>query len=199
MKKVTRITQRMPPTTHLVQVLLPESVRSPSRGSRVVPEWEQPVAGERIHPFILEEPLQQIALPTTPARFCPAYGHTPQWRGRCAGRYCIEVRAGLLLHWWAPSSFLTAPDILASFDAYRALSDGYVLPVVVHLQELRGISAAGREVLLEAALSSRVALVGSGPVDRVLTAFTEGSLSDTHYFESAVLAEAWARDAGITS
>ena len=140
--------------------------------------------------------MHQIALASSPGGLCPAHVEDLERRGRCTATYCIEARPGLLLHRWAPSSFLTAGDLLSSFDAYRALSDGYALPVVVHLQRLRGISRAGREVMLGASLNSRVALVGTGPVDRVLTAFSEGALSDTRYFESAPLAEAWARDSG---
>jgi hypothetical protein len=136
--------------------------------------------------------LNQPVLLQAAARTCPGQGHAPGWRGRCTGGHCIEVRAGLLLHWWAPSLFLTAADILASFEAYRFLSEGYVLPLVIHLQELRGISPDARDAMLEGTLTSRVALVGRGPVDRVITAFAEGSFSDTRYFESA---ELWARDA----
>ncbi|KNC17227.1 hypothetical protein AC792_14930 [Arthrobacter sp. RIT-PI-e] len=164
-----------------------------------MPQWEKSIAGERIHPSILEAPVEQRAPARTSCRACPGHGHAPGWRGRCTASYCIEARHGLLLHWWAPSSFLTAPTILSSLEAYRALSDGYALPVVIHLQEPRGISPAGRAAMLEATQNSRVALVGNGPVDRVLTAFSEGGLSDTRYFESVVHAELWARGAGVLS
>ncbi|MHA7240546.1 hypothetical protein [Arthrobacter sp. TMS1-12-1] len=128
-----------------------------------------------------------------PPRVCPGPGHAPHARRHCAGRHCVEVRDGLLVLWWAPGSLLTLPDVLAAYEGLRSLSDGYVLPLVVHLQGLAGIASAARLIILEGALTSRIAFVGTGPVDQVIAAFLAHALSETRYFESAPDAEAWAR------
>ena len=128
-----------------------------------------------------------------PSRLCPGPGHAPRARRHCVGKHCVGVRAGLLVLWWAPGSRLTLADVLAAYEGIRSLSDGYVLPLVVHLQGLSGIAPAARMVILEGSLTSRIAFVGTGPVDQVIAAFLAHARSETHYFESASDAEAWAR------
>ncbi|MBG6225273.1 hypothetical protein IWX63_001845 [Arthrobacter sp. CAN_A2] len=108
------------------------------------------------------------------------------------GKHCVEVRDGLLVLWWARGSVLSLADVLAAYEGVRGLSDGYVLPLVVHLQGLGGIAPAGRMVILEGSLTSCIAFVGTGPVDQVIAAFLAHARSETRYFESASDAEAWA-------
>ncbi len=105
----------------------------------------------------------------------------------------MEYREGLLVLWWAPGSLLTPADVLGAYDAIRELSDGYLMPLVVHLQGLVGIAPPARALLLEASLTCRTAVVGTGPVDRVIAGFLEQSLSETRYFDSGCEAVAWAR------
>ncbi|MHA7282409.1 hypothetical protein ACX80F_05495 [Arthrobacter sp. TMS2-4] len=142
--------------------------------------------------------MRQIDLGNpAPSRLCPGPGHAPRARRHCAGKHCVERSAGLLGLWWAPGSRLTLADVLAAYEGIRGLSDGYVLPMVVHLQGLRGISPAARMVIVEGSLTSRIAFVGTGPVDQVIAAFLAHARSETHYFENASDAEAWAR--GLSS
>lgn len=128
-----------------------------------------------------------------PSRLCPGPPHRPGSRRHCAGKHCVEDRGGLLVLWWAPGSLLAPADVLGSYDGVRGLSDGYRMPLVVHLQGLVGIAPQARSLLLEASLASRIALVGTGPVDQVIAGFLEQALSETQYFESAPEAMAWAR------
>jgi len=138
--------------------------------------------------------LRQIDL-GSPAlsRVCPGSGHAPHARRHCVGKHCVDVRGGLLVLWWAPGSLLTLADVLAAYEGIRSLSDGYVLPLVVHLQGLAGIAPAARLVILEGSLTSRIGFVGTGPVDQVIAAFLAHAWSETHYFEDASRAEEWAR------
>ncbi|PPB48637.1 hypothetical protein C4K88_12985 [Arthrobacter pityocampae] len=146
----------------------------------------------------LEAPLHQIDL-GTPARsrVCPGPGHAPRARRHCAGMHCIEVHDGLLVLWWVSGARVNAPDVLAAYEGIRSLSDGYVLPMVMYLRGLAGIDPAARLVILEGSLTSRIAFVGSGPVDQVLAAFLAHARSETLYSESVSDAEAWAR--GVSS
>lgn len=146
----------------------------------------------------LEAPLHQIDL-GTPAwsRMCPGSGHAPRARRHCVGMHCIEVHDGLLVLWWVPGARVSASDVLAAYEGIRSLSDGYVLPMVMHLRGVVGIDLTARLVILEGSLTSRIAFVGSGPVDQVLAAFLAHARSETLYSESASDAEAWAR--GLSS
>lgn len=148
-------------------------------------------SGYHVH---LEAPLRQIDLGNpAPSRLCPGPGHAPRVRRHCAGKHCVEVRDGLLVLWWAPGSCLTHADVLTAYDGIRSLSDGDVLPLVVHLQGVGGIAPAARMLILEGSLTARIAFVGTGPVDQVIAAFLAHARSETHYFESAPDAESWAR------
>ncbi|MEG9249831.1 hypothetical protein V6S67_17215 [Arthrobacter sp. Soc17.1.1.1] len=128
-----------------------------------------------------------------PSRLCPGPQHVPGIRRHCADKHCVQCRDGLLVLWWAPGSLLTTVDVLGSYDAIRELSDGYRMPLVVHLQALAGIAPPARTLLLEATLASRIAVVGTGPVDRVIAGFLEQSLTETRYFDRAGEALAWVR------
>lgn len=98
----------------------------------------------------------------------------------------------MLVLWWVPGSLLDRGDVLACYEGIRALSQGYVLPLVVHLQGVEGITPDARAVLLEGSLSSRVGVVGTGPVDQVIAAFLEQAMCETRYFEQPGAALAWA-------
>ena len=130
----------------------------------------------------------------TAPRLCPGTAHSGTARRHCEGKHCIELRSGVAVLWWAESSLLTRADILSFFDDLRELSDGNTLPLVMHLQGLKGYLVDARQVLMHSSLSNRVAIVGSGPVDRVIAAFLETGYAETRYFECATTAEAWARE-----
>ncbi|MEC5199577.1 hypothetical protein RCH21_001808 [Arthrobacter sp. PL16] len=146
--------------------------------------------------------MSQIVLGNAaPPRLCPTSLRppfaAPSACSHCAGKYCIQTRPGLLVLWWAPGSLLDLADVMAAYAVIRDVSEGYLLPLVTHLQGMVGIAADARSVILDSFLSSRVAFVGKGPVDQVIAAFLDQALSETRYFESPVAAEAWARDKAV--
>jgi hypothetical protein len=116
-------------------------------------------------------------------------------RRSCTGKHCIERRAAVLVLWWVPGSLLDRADVIACYEGVRALSEGYLLPLVVYLQGLAGITPEARAILLEGSLSSRIGVVGAGPVDQVIAAFMEQAMCETRYFEQPGDALAWALDA----
>lgn len=147
--------------------------------------------------------MSQIVLGSTaPPRACPAAPATdphppaPPWRF-CVGSFCLHVEPRLLSLWWAPGAVLDAADVTGAYEVIREVSDGYRLPLVVHLQGMVGIGAEARTLILENSLSSRVAFVGTGPVDQVIAAFLEQALSETRYFECPRAAEEWASDGRV--
>lgn len=151
------------------------------------------------HPFILEKMVHPVtvdrAQPGAGPRHATSGANVQRASHRCADRYCLERRAGLLVLWWQRGSLITRTDVLGAFDALRELSDGEALPLVEHLHDVAGFLPDARDALTHYALSSRVALVGGSPVDRVIAAFAETGFTETRYFECADAAEAWARAA----
>jgi hypothetical protein len=123
---------------------------------------------------------------------CPGTWHRPAARRHCEGKHCLEAQAGLLVLRWEAGSLLTLADVLAAYAAIRDLSEGYLLPIVVHLQGLSGIAVDARSLLLEGTLTSRIGFVGTGPVDRVLAAFLEPALCESRYFDHPEAAHTWA-------
>lgn len=140
--------------------------------------------------------MNQIVLDSVvTSRLCPGPAHPPGLRRHCTAKHCLQLRCGVLMLWWAPSSLLTPADILASYEGIRELSDGYRMPLVIHLQGMVGITAQARSIVLEDSLSARIGFVGNGPVDQVIAAFLEQALTETRYFEESATAEVWARAA----
>ena len=123
---------------------------------------------------------------------CPGTWHLPAARRHCDGKHCLEAQAGLLVLRWETGSLLTLADVLAALDAIRDLSEGHLLPLVVHLQGLSGIDLDARALLVEGSLTSRIGFVGTGPVDRVLAAFLEPALCESRYFDHPEAARTWA-------
>lgn len=135
---------------------------------------------------------QTVLGQAAPPRLCPGPAHAPETRRCCAGKHCVANRHGVLVLWWSAGSILTLADVLESYSSIREVSEGYRLPLVVHLQGMVGMTAEARTVLLEGRLNSRIAFVGTGPVDGVIAAFLEHALTETRYFERFVDAEIWA-------
>jgi hypothetical protein len=143
---------------------------------------------------------QIVAVSAAPARPCPVSSAAPTLSvgpdcEHCSGKSCIRPGAEFIELWWAPNSLLDLADVRGAHEIIREVSDGYLLPLVVYLQGLVGIAPDARSVILEGFFSSRVAFVGTGPVDQVIAAFLEQALTETRYFECPQAAAAWAREA----
>lgn len=137
--------------------------------------------------------MRQTVLGTpAPARLCPASGHDPCVRSYCEGKFCVQFTTAGLQLWWAAGSLLNSTDVESAHHAVRDLSEGYLLPLVVHLQAMTGIAADARALILEDEIAARVAFVGTGPVDQVIAAFLDHGICESRYFERAQLAAEWA-------
>lgn len=110
-----------------------------------------------------------------------------------AGKGAIELFGGVLQVWWTPGVTVEAEDVEIWVDAMHALGRGVPLPVLIGLQDVTYTTAA-RKVFPDAALVSRLALIGSSPVDRVVAMFRLPLLPvdfPIRYFTSAETALAW--------
>jgi hypothetical protein len=99
----------------------------------------------------------------------------------------------LFLRWQsgAQISHAMAVDAAASL---RSLSDGRILPLVVVMGGIDGLTLKTRMGMNAYRGFSIVALIGDGPVDEVLAGFAHNSATPTRYFTSEVDAVDWIDD-----
>lgn len=111
------------------------------------------------------------------------------------GKGTLELSGGVLRLRWKPGAYIGIDVARAALDAIATLSKGSRLPMLVELQGVTH-SAAARKEFPSPSNISRMALLGSSPVDRVVAMFR---LTMVHagfpirYFTSEEKAMAWLR------
>ena len=109
------------------------------------------------------------------------------------GKGILELSGGVLHLRWKPGASIGIGVAQAALEAISTLSNGSRLPMLVELQGVTHSAAARRE-FPSASHISRMALLGSSPVDRVVAMFR---LSFVHagfpirYFTSSEKAWEW--------
>ncbi len=96
---------------------------------------------------------------------------------------------------WAPGVEITHPLAVEAAHLLAALGAGEILPLVVVMGGIDGLTLKARMGMNAYRGFARVALIGDGPVDEVLAGFASGSATETRYFTSEEQALAWIRDA----
>ena len=109
------------------------------------------------------------------------------------GKGKLELAVGVLYLRWKQGAYIGIDVARAALEAISTLARGRRLPMLV---EIRGVthSAAARTLFPDASSISRMALVGSSPVDRVIAMFRLPRLPvgfPIKYFTSTDKAMAW--------
>jgi hypothetical protein len=86
---------------------------------------------------------------------------------------------------------ITHPVAVAAARELAALSRGEILPLIAVMSGIGGVTLQARLAMNSYEGFTRIALVGSGPVDEVLAGFASSSLTSTRYFPSEAEALAW--------
>lgn len=92
---------------------------------------------------------------------------------------------------WAPGARITHAVAVEAATALRHLSEGRILPLVVVMRGIDGVTLKTRLEMNSYQGFSVVALVGDGPVDEVLAGFAHGALTPTRYFTEEKSARTW--------
>ena len=92
---------------------------------------------------------------------------------------------------WAPGVRITHALAVDAAVALNQLSKGLILPLVVVMSGIDGLTLKTRMSMNAYQGFSVVALVGDGPVDEVLAGFAHGSLTRTRYFTDEESARSW--------
>ncbi|MEW1811223.1 STAS/SEC14 domain-containing protein [Pseudarthrobacter phenanthrenivorans] len=109
------------------------------------------------------------------------------------GKGTMELSNGVLILRWKRGAYVGIDVARAALEAISALGRGNRLPMLVEIQGVTH-SAAARKVFPDPSSVSRMALLGSSPVDRVVAMFRLPLLPagfPIRYFTSADKAMAW--------
>jgi hypothetical protein len=88
------------------------------------------------------------------------------------GKGTVELEDGRYIHLvWNRSVRIEAEDALSAMDAVNVVGSGSEYPMLVDMATTESVSRQARAVFSIPCAASRIALLGSSPVDRVLTNF----------------------------
>lgn len=88
-----------------------------------------------------------------------------------AGRGTVELSAGILHLKWSPGQAINEEDARAAVTAAQQLSGNHRYPMLVTMAAPVWLSCKARKVLALPGQATRIAILGSSPVDRVIAKF----------------------------
>lgn len=113
------------------------------------------------------------------------------------GKGTVELLDGILYLRWNNGVAIGQDDAVAAVDATCSLGNGGKLPMLVQLGGLAWIGCNAQDVLAVSPPVTRVALLGSSPVDSMLASYFIGRHRPPYparYFTSSDEALAWLKD-----
>jgi hypothetical protein len=88
------------------------------------------------------------------------------------GKGTVELSAEGVLHLvWKPGTVLQADDVHAAIATVNELADGAEFPMLIDIANTQAVSRQARSVFSVKCAASRIALLGSSPVNRVIANF----------------------------
>ncbi|KRE60545.1 hypothetical protein ASG92_21590 [Arthrobacter sp. Soil736] len=111
------------------------------------------------------------------------------------GKGTVELRADGLIHLvWMPNARISATDARAAMAGVNGVSMGSKHPTLVEMATTETVDHDARAVWTIPCAASRIALLGSSPVDRVIANFSLGLHTPpcpTRFFTSRSEATSW--------
>lgn len=111
------------------------------------------------------------------------------------GKGTVEIGAdGIIYLMWNPGIVLDGDDAHAAMAKVNEVADGAEYPMLVDMENTQSVTPQARSVFAEPCAASRIALLGSSPIDRVIANFTMGLHTlpcPTRFFTSRDEATAW--------
>lgn len=102
---------------------------------------------------------------------------------------------------WTPGSTVTGELASEAVTRLAVLCDGRRLPMLVDMTATKALTRPARVVFAQKSSASRIALLGTSAVDRVIANFmlgVSGVPVPTRFFTSEPLAISWLTDSGDT-
>lgn len=106
----------------------------------------------------------------------------------------VELHDGVVYLRWALGAMVTAKDARAVMAKVRDLCSGRPRPMLVDMARMEGVEHRAREIFAAAWPLTRIAVVGTSPVDRVIVNFYVARHSPacpTRFFSSFADAMTW--------
>jgi hypothetical protein len=114
------------------------------------------------------------------------------------GKGTIELGADRVIHLvWKPRTVIEANDAHAAMARVNEIAAGSEYPMLVDMASTEAVTRQATSFFSFPCAASRIALLGSGPVDRVVANFTLGVHSPpcpTRFFTSRDEAMKWLLD-----
>ena len=111
------------------------------------------------------------------------------------GKGTVELDAGGILHLvWKPGTVLEADDVHAAMAKLNELAGGAEYPMLIDIVNTQTVTRQARSVFSLKCAASRIALLGSSPLNRVLANFAMARQTlpcPTRFFTSRNEAMAW--------
>ena len=105
--------------------------------------------------------------------------------------FAASCERGVLRLRWAPDVHITYEIAVRAARTLEGFSDGWVLPLLVDLNGVAGLTPEARAGMNAYRGFSAVALIGVGPMGKVVAAFSQRSLTPTAYFTNEGEALDW--------
>lgn len=103
--------------------------------------------------------------------------------------------SGILYIVWHSGVVITEEDARAAVNGIREVTEANPKPLLVNVSGVESIERPARNVFLQSATSTRVALLGSSMVDRIVAAFynsvSNSAATPTRFFTSREQAVQW--------
>ncbi len=112
------------------------------------------------------------------------------------GKGTIELGAeGIIQLVWKPGIVLEAEDVYAAMARVNEVAGKGEYPMLVDMEGTRAVTRRAKSVFTIPCAASRIALLGSSPVDRVIANYTIGRQRrlpcPTRFFTSRTEATSW--------
>ncbi|MFB8372009.1 STAS/SEC14 domain-containing protein [Pseudarthrobacter sp. NPDC055928] len=111
------------------------------------------------------------------------------------GKGTIKLGADGIIHLvWKPGIILDGVDVHAAMARLTEITDGSEYPMLVDMGRTKAVTRQARDVFKIPSAASRIALLGSSPVDRVIANFTierQALPCPTRFFTSRDEALGW--------
>ncbi|WP_307612707.1 STAS/SEC14 domain-containing protein [Pseudarthrobacter sp. W1I19] len=118
------------------------------------------------------------------------------------GKGTVKLSADGIIHLvWQPGIVLESDDVHAAMDRVNEISGGSEYPMLVDMGVTKAVTRQAKSAFQIPCAASRIALLGSSPVDRIIANFTierQALPCPTRFFTSRDEALVWLLDPAIS-
>jgi hypothetical protein len=108
------------------------------------------------------------------------------------GKAVLELRENGVIHLvWQPGVSLGVGDVKAAMAKVNEVSDGLARPLLVEMTDIETVSHEARAAFSTPSAASRMALLGSTPVDWMIANFRGAYPCPTQFFADRTEAMNW--------